>query len=285
MAPLFYVPGLDCTVAGLSAPENGSLDDACREGAELYSGQSCQLTCDIGYNRSGTQPSCSRWAGEFDAGSITCNANGNAPQWDPSNGSDSTWAAAKKALEGTTYPVVQQYLQLASGDSVDHDCMIESFGGHGCSQLYKESSHMTVEPDSGAGTLLASLTSSAVLVGGVDTGRPWTRVTTEYDHATSDSMWKRVFGTSPTTTIICTYEYDDEEDFAALTSLCDGRGGDESDPGWSACINQHANCQIFNQKGDEMLTCGNAICGQREGTMACLVGRNRHAKECVRPEQ
>ena len=205
--------------------------------------------------------------------------------YDPSNGWDSTWAAVKKAMEGKEYSPVDHYLQLASGDSVAHDCMIDVLGGHGCSSLYKESSHMTVEPDSGAGTLLARLTSTAVHVGGLDTDRPWKRVTTEYDHATSDSIWKRVFGRSPTTTIICTHEYDDEEDFAALTSLCDGLGGDESDPGWLACINEQANCQIFNQKGDEMLTCGNAICGQSDGTMACLVGRNRGAKECVRPDQ
>jgi len=79
-------PPTDCTVTGLSAPDNGALDSACADGATLAKGETCELTCDPGYTLSGTQPSCSDFSAvvpavgaegsnNFNVGTITCTEN------------------------------------------------------------------------------------------------------------------------------------------------------------------------------------------------------------------
>jgi hypothetical protein len=60
----------DCTVIGISAPQNGGLGLGCNEGEPIAEGDSCTLTCNAGYVSTGNQPSCSE--GTFKAGDISC---------------------------------------------------------------------------------------------------------------------------------------------------------------------------------------------------------------------
>jgi len=63
----------DCTVAALSQPENGQLGAECQPFETLAHGASCNLVCDVGYTRTGVQPSCTN--SDFDTGSIVCNGD------------------------------------------------------------------------------------------------------------------------------------------------------------------------------------------------------------------
>ena len=60
----------DCTVPTLQAPADGVLGTACQPFERLLDGESCDITCDEGFARSGVQPSCT--GSTFDPGSILC---------------------------------------------------------------------------------------------------------------------------------------------------------------------------------------------------------------------
>ena len=62
----------DCTVGGLAAPVDGTLDAACVDGVTLADAASCSLACNAGFYVGGAQPSCA--AGTFDVGSVSCTA-------------------------------------------------------------------------------------------------------------------------------------------------------------------------------------------------------------------
>ena len=59
-------------MAGLAAPADGALDEACADAATLADAASCSLTCTAGFYIAGDQPSCT--AGAFDGGTISCTA-------------------------------------------------------------------------------------------------------------------------------------------------------------------------------------------------------------------
>ena len=70
-----------CTVSGLSAPQDGALDAACADEATLADGASCALTCNPGYSLGGAQPSCT--GSTFAPGDVSCTG---APTPLPSRG-------------------------------------------------------------------------------------------------------------------------------------------------------------------------------------------------------
>lgn len=118
-----------CTVAGLSAPDNGILGAACASYAQLDDGESCDITCRAGYTRSGDQPSCT--GSVFDPGSITC--SGNPCITDPDiTGIASTMSECEELVHGD---VCVFYCEEGLRPSGTTTCSAGEYGPASCDEI------------------------------------------------------------------------------------------------------------------------------------------------------